>query len=31
MPNDSRLLPQTFQGGALNSMEIDGLTPTPGA
>ncbi|MDA1433364.1 Porin-like protein NicP [Pseudomonas aeruginosa] len=26
MPNDSRLLPQTFQGGALNSMEIDGLT-----
>ncbi len=26
MPNDSRLLPQTFQDGALNSMEIDGLT-----
>ncbi|MFH3781100.1 porin OpdQ, partial [Acinetobacter baumannii] len=26
MPNDSRLLPQTFQGGALNSMEIDGLS-----
>ncbi|BAN49131.1 OprD family porin [Metapseudomonas resinovorans] len=24
--NDSRLLPQTFQGGHLNSMEIDGLT-----
>ncbi|MGH8435092.1 MAG: OprD family porin [Pseudomonas sp.] len=24
--NDSRLLPQTFQGGQLNSMEIDGLT-----
>lgn len=24
--NDGRLLPQTFQGGALNSMEIDGLT-----
>ncbi|MGV8520834.1 OprD family outer membrane porin, partial [Pseudomonas aeruginosa] len=26
MPNDSRLLPQTFQGGPLNSMEIQGLT-----
>ncbi|MDE3736732.1 OprD family porin [Pseudomonas resinovorans] len=24
--NDSRLLPQTFQGGHLNSMELDGLT-----
>lgn len=24
--NDSRLLPQTFQGGWLNSAEIDGLT-----
>ncbi|WP_454841890.1 MULTISPECIES: OprD family porin [Pseudomonas] len=24
--NDSRLLPQSFQGGQLNSMEIDGLT-----
>jgi hypothetical protein len=24
--NDSRLLPQTFQGGQLNSMELDGLT-----
>lgn len=24
--NDSRLLPQTFQGGHINSMEIDGLT-----
>ncbi|AYC33470.1 OprD family porin [Pseudomonas cavernae] len=24
--NDTRLLPQTFSGGALNSMEIDGLT-----
>ncbi len=24
--NDSRLLPQSFQGGWLNSMEIDGLT-----
>lgn len=24
--NDSRLLPQTFQGGHLNSLEIDGLT-----
>jgi hypothetical protein len=24
--NDSRLLPQTFAGGHLNSMEIDGLT-----
>ncbi|RJG13731.1 OprD family porin [Pseudomonas cavernicola] len=24
--NDSRLLPQTFQGGQLNSLEIDGLT-----
>lgn len=26
MSNDSRLLPQSFQGGWLNSMEIDGLT-----
>lgn len=26
MSNDSRLLPQSFQGGQLNSMEIDGLT-----
>ncbi len=25
MSNDSRLLPQSFQGGQLNSMEIDGL------
>ncbi|UVE16434.1 OprD family porin [Pseudomonas sp. LS44] len=24
--NDSRLLPQTFSGGALNSLELDGLT-----
>ncbi len=24
--NDSRLLPQTFQGGHLNSLELDGLT-----
>ncbi|MDH4581620.1 OprD family porin, partial [Pseudomonas sp. BN415] len=24
--NDSRLLPQTFQGGHLNAMELDGLT-----
>ncbi|QEY62325.1 OprD family porin [Metapseudomonas lalkuanensis] len=24
--NDSRLLPQTFKGGQLNSMELDGLT-----
>ncbi|MDH1107633.1 OprD family porin [Pseudomonas otitidis] len=24
--NDSRLLPQTFKGGHLNSLEIDGLT-----
>lgn len=24
--NDSRLLPQTFKGGHLNSMELDGLT-----
>ncbi|MCY1275853.1 Porin-like protein NicP [compost metagenome] len=24
--NDSRLLPQTFSGGQLNSLEIDGLT-----
>ncbi|MBT8765146.1 OprD family porin [Metapseudomonas boanensis] len=28
--NDSRLLPQTFQGGHLNSMEIDGLTVDAG-
>lgn len=26
MSNDTRLLPQSFQGGQLNSMEIDGLT-----
>lgn len=26
LSNDSRLLPQSFQGGQLNSMEIDGLT-----
>ncbi|MBU3055302.1 OprD family porin [Pseudomonas indica] len=26
MSNDSRLLPQSFQGGWLNSAEIDGLT-----
>ncbi|APC19553.1 porin (plasmid) [Pseudomonas frederiksbergensis] len=25
-PNESRLLPQTFQGGQLNSMELDNLT-----
>jgi hypothetical protein len=24
--SDSRLLPQTFQGGQINSMEVDGLT-----
>ncbi|WP_375739814.1 OprD family porin [Pseudomonas boanensis] len=26
LANDSRLLPQTFEGGQLNSLEIDGLT-----
>ncbi len=26
LPNDSRLLPQTFRGGMLTSKEIDGLT-----
>ncbi|WCD78830.1 OprD family porin [Pseudomonas sp. TUM22785] len=26
MPNDSRLLPQTFRGGQLNMREIEGLT-----
>lgn len=26
LPNDSRLLPQTFRGGMLTSREIDGLT-----
>ncbi|TBU90306.1 OprD family porin [Phytopseudomonas dryadis] len=26
LPNDSRLLPQTFRGAHLNSREIDGLT-----
>jgi hypothetical protein len=26
MANDSRLLPQTFEGGQLTSMEIEGLT-----
>lgn len=26
VPNDSRLLPQTFQGGHLNSMELDNLS-----
>ncbi|MFC5695456.1 OprD family porin [Pseudomonas sp. GCM10022186] len=26
LANDSRLLPQTFKGGQLNSLELDGLT-----
>jgi hypothetical protein len=26
LANDSRLLPQTFEGGQLNSLELDGLT-----
>ncbi|MGV8675578.1 OprD family porin [Pseudomonas aeruginosa] len=26
LANDSRLLPQTFRGGQLNSLELDGLT-----
>lgn len=30
LPNDSRLLPQTFRGGMLTSKEIDGLTLSAG-
>ncbi len=30
LPNDSRLLPQTFRGGMLTSKEIDGLTLNAG-